>query len=362
MDLQGDGLPSPLVPYLQTRVGQSLPLDSRGEPLTEQLAGLIIVMAAGLFNGAFAIPMRYNLRWKWENTWLAFCTCSLVIFPWILVGLMVAHVGPIFHSLSIGDMTPALVFGFLWGIAQATFGVSINLLGVSVAVPIVSAIAIILGAFVPVAVQNPKALVGPLGLLLVVSSAFLIASLMFYARAAQMRESGSPSKKSRLGLFLAIFTGIFGGAINIGFALSGKIVERAAALGNGPRAATYCVWAVVLAAGFIPNLLYCSYLISRNKTGQVFTSGGSLLEFSRSILMAVFWILGTTLYGISTTFMGKFGTSVGYLLYGSFSILFANIIGWKAGEWAGASPQSRRWFWSAMGLVLVSVATLGFRV
>jgi L-rhamnose-H+ transport protein len=306
--------------------------------------------------------MRHNHRWKWENTWLTFCTWSLLIFPWALVSLLITHVGELLSSLTMGDMAPALLFGFLWGIAQATFGVSIELLGVSVAVPVVSAIAIILGAFTPVAAQNPRALVGQLGLLLVISSAFLIAALVFYARASQMRETTSVIKKSTVGLLLAIFTGIFGGANNIGFALSGRIMPQSELFGNSPRVSTYVVWAVLLAAGFIPNFLYCLYLIRKNKTGKMFTSCGSMPDFLRSSLMGVFWILGTTLYGVSTTFMGKFGTSIGYLLYGSFTILFANVLGWKAGEWVGASPASQKRFWIGMGLVLGSVATLGFKL
>jgi len=329
--------------------------------LTEHFGGLVIVMTAGLFNAAFAIPMRHNHHWKWENTWLTFSVWSLLILPWFLVALLITHVGELLSSLAIGDMAPALSFGFLWGIAQATFGVSIELLGVSVAIPVVSAIAIILGAFTPVAVQHPRALLGQLGLLLVVSSAFLVAGLVFYARAAQMRERTSETKKSTVGLFLAIFTGIFGGAINVGFALSDRIVQRSEMFGNGARVSTYLVWAVLLAAGFIPNFLYCLYLMRKNKSGTVFTSGGSLPDFLRSTLMAVFWILATTLYGVSTTFMGKFGTSIGYLLYGSFSILFANVLGWKAGEWVGASRQSQKWFWVGMGLVLGSVATLALK-
>ena len=330
--------------------------------MAEHLGGLALVMAAGLCNASFAIPMRYNHHWKWENTWLTFCVWSLVILPWFLVALLISHAGQILHSLTVGDMGPALLFGFLWGIAQATFGLSIELLGVSVAIPVVSAIAIILGAFVPAAAQNPRALAGQLGLLLVISSAFLVAGLVFYARASQMREKTSAIKKSTAGLLLAVFTGIFGGATNIGFALSGRIVQQSEAFGNGPRASTYLVWAVLLAAGFIPNFLYCLYLIRKNRTAAVFTSGGSMPDCLRSTLLAVFWILGTTLYGLSTTYMGKFGTSIGYLLYGSFTILFANILGWKAGEWVGASPQSQKWFWIGMALVLGSVATLGFKL
>ena len=325
----------------------------------ERFGGVVIVMIAGLLNAAFAIPMRYNRHWKWENTWLVFSFWSLLVFPWLFVVLLVAHAGELFGSLTFRELAPALVFGFLWGVAQATFGISIKLLGVSIAIPVVSAIAIILGAFIPLLARHPEALAGRLGLSLMLSSLFLVAGLVVYARASRMREKGSIEKTSRAGLLLAIFTGIVGGALNIGFGLSEGIVNRSEAMGNGPRASTYPVWAVLLAAGFVPNFIYCLYMTRKNKTWLLFTAEGFAPDLLRSVLMAVFWILATTLYGVSTTYMGKFGSSVGYLLYGSFTILFANILGWKAGEWAGASSQSQKTFWAGMGLVLAGVGSLG---
>ena len=124
----------------------------------ERFGGVGIVMIAGLLNAAFAIPMRYNRHWKWENTWLVFSFWSLLVFPWLFVVLLVAHAGELFGSLTFWELAPALVFGFLWGIAQATFGISIKLLGVSIAIPVVSAIAIILGAFIPLLARHPEAL------------------------------------------------------------------------------------------------------------------------------------------------------------------------------------------------------------
>jgi L-rhamnose-H+ transport protein len=302
--------------------------------------------------------MRYNRHWKWENTWSVFSVFSLSIFPTLLVLLIVKRATELFVSLSLKDVLPALVFGFIWGIAQVTFGVSINLLGVSVALPIVSAIAIVLGAFTPVIVRHPEALTGRLGLILATSAVLLVASLLLYARAASMREKASLATKSTTGLVLAIFTGVTGGMINVGFALSEGIVRRSQLLGNGTIASTYPVWAVLLAAGFLPNLIYCAYLIRKNRTGFLFVSPGYLGDLLRSTAMAVFWILATTLYGLSTTFLGKFGTAVGYLSYGSFTVLFANVLGWKVGEWANASPQALRNFWAGMGLVLASIGTL----
>jgi L-rhamnose-H+ transport protein len=326
--------------------------------MRQPLIGACLVVLAGFLNASFAIPMRYNRHWKWENTWSVFSVFSLSIFPTLLVLLIVKRATELFVSLSLKDVLPALVFGFIWGIAQVTFGVSINLLGVSVALPIVSAIAIVLGAFTPVIVRHPEALTGRLGLILATSAVLLVASLLLYARAASMREKASLATKSTTGLVLAIFTGVTGGMINVGFALSEGIVRRSQLLGNGTIASTYPVWAVLLAAGFLPNLIYCAYLIRKNRTGFLFVSPGYLGDLLRSTAMAVFWILATTLYGLSTTFLGKFGTAVGYLSYGSFTVLFANVLGWKVGEWANASPQALRNFWAGMGLVLASIGTL----
>jgi L-rhamnose-H+ transport protein len=320
--------------------------------------GIAIVLTAGLLNAAFAIPMRYNRHWKWENTWLVFSVFSSSIFPSLLVFLIVKRAGELYLSLSLKDILPALLFGFIWGIAQVTLGLSIKLLGVSVTFPIVAAIATVLGAFIPVMVRRPEALVGPLGLILSASAVLFVASLLLYARAAGMRERTSQATKSTTGLILAIFTGVTGGMINVGFALSEGIVRRSQMLGNGPIASTYPVWAVLLAAGFLPNLTYCAYLIRKNRTGALFVSPGCSSDLLRSTAMAVSWILATTLYGLSTTYMGKFGTSVGYLLYGSSTVLFANVLGWKVGEWANASPQALRNFWAGMGLVLAGIATL----
>jgi L-rhamnose-H+ transport protein len=320
---------------------------------------MAIVMTAGLLNAAFAIPMRYNVRWKWENTWLVFSVWSLAIFPSLLVLLIVRRPGELYASLSIRDILPALVFGFMWGIAQTTFGVSVKLLGVSVTLPIVTAISMVLGAFIPVLVRYPQALVGRIGVVLCSSAGLVVVGLLLYARAARMRERTSQTTNFTKGLILAIFTGATGGMNNVGFALSEGIVRRSELLGNSARASTYPVWAILLAAAFLPSLAYCTYMIRKNRTGAVFLAPGYSTEFLRSLAMAVAWILAMTLYGLSTTYMGRFGTSTGWLLYGSITVLFASVLGWKVGEWANATPQILRIFWAGMGLVLASVGVLG---
>ncbi len=327
--------------------------------MEDHVWGAGIVIAASLFNAAFAIPMRYNRVWKWENTWLVFCLFSLIVFPWLFVFLLVRGAGGLLTSLSLRELAPAVTFGFLWGIAQATFGLAILILGVSVALPIVGAFSIVLGSFTPVLAERPGDLVGKLGVVLVISAGLLVIGLNQYGRAARMREPYSSPKRSSRGLFLALLTGVLGGAINVGFALSKGILQRAEALGNSPTTSTYAVWVIVLAAGFLPNAVYCSYLLRKQGTAKGFAAPNMSGDFLRAFLMAVMWILGTTLYGIATTHLGRYGTSLGYLTYGSCSILFASVLGWKAGEWKNAPPVALRAFWTAMAVILASVVVLG---
>ena len=319
--------------------------------------GLIVI--AGLSNAAFALPMRYNRTWKWENTWVVFAACSLSVFPWLLTLFLVHRLPELLASLSLRDLEPALLFGFLWGIAMATYGLALSLLGISIAVPVVAGLTIIVGTFTPILARHPALLHERPGIMMELSAVLLIGSLLLYGKAARTREGATPSSQSSLGMMLAVFTGVFGGMINVGFALSDKIVQRSQMLGNSASVSTYPVWAFLLTAGLVPSLLYCSYLIITRRTGKVFISAGSMPDFIRSVLMAVLWIMATVCYGMSTTFLGKLGTSEGFLFYGAFSIFFANVIGWKAGEWANAPSPALKRFWVAMGLALASIGILG---
>jgi L-rhamnose-H+ transport protein len=326
--------------------------------LSDPMWGAVIVLAAAMMNAAFAIPMRYSRVWKWENTWLVFCAFSLIVLPWLLVALLVRHASDLLTSLAFREVAPALMFGFLWGIAQATFGLAIQILGTSVALPVVGALTIVLGSATPALIDHPETLAGNSGIILLLSTTLLAAGLIYYGRAARMREPPTLERKSSRGLLLALITGVLGGAINVGFALSKGIMQHAQALGNTATISTYAVWAVLLAAGFMPNAAYCLYLLRKHGTGQLFAASNITGDFLRSLLMAAAWILGTTSYGLATTFLGTHGTSLGYFAYGSLSIFFASVLGWKAGEWKGAPQRALRAFWTAMGFILASVGLL----
>jgi hypothetical protein len=165
---------------------------SEVEFMTNVFAALGLVMTAGLTNAAFALPMRYNRIWKWENTWLVFSICSLGVIPWLLVLLLVHRLPELLASLTLRDVAPALLFGFLWGIAMATFGLALALLGISIVVPIVSALTLIVGTFTPILARHPALLRERAGIMMEFSAVLLVGSLLLYGKAARSRLAVRP--------------------------------------------------------------------------------------------------------------------------------------------------------------------------
>jgi L-rhamnose-H+ transport protein len=75
-------------------------------------------------------------------------------------------------------------------------------------------------------------------------------------------------------------------------------------------------------------------------------------------MMAFLWLGAILSYGIGATFVGKYGTSVGFTLYIATSILASNAIGALTGEWKGSSARTRKLLAAGIFMILASVAIL----
>ncbi len=330
-------------------------------------AGMAIILMSGVFNGGFALPMKYSRRWQWENTWLVFSSVALLVIPWSLAGGFVPDLSKVYSDVPMAALAYPLLFGFFWGIAQTTFGLGIKMVGVALTFAVVSGLGSLSGSLVPLLAFNPEDLFRPRGLLLLLSIPILIAGLVLYGIAGRRREReqtvpgagpGIAHGSFAVGLAICIFTGIFGANFNLGFAFGGDVVRSSMQHGAGPLTATYAVWAVVLGAGFIPSLVYCSYLLVRKGSSALFISEGWGKEMFLAIAMGVIWAAGIITYGIGATLVGRYGTSIGFMLFISASILSANAFGLMTGEWRGTSSRTLRLLYGAVGVIMVAVVVL----
>jgi len=65
-------------------------------------------------------------------------------------------------------------------------------------------------------------------------------------------------------------------------------------------------------------------------------------------------------YGLGGWKLGALGTSVGFAIFQSGSVLVGNGLGFMTGEWKGASSESKKWLASGLivliaGIIIVSI-------
>jgi len=329
--------------------------------------GMSIIFISGLFNGSFAWPMKHARGWKWENLWLFFTFLALVVLPLALTITFVPHLRELYATAPLKELLPALIFGFLWGIAQATFGIGIEAVGMALAIAVVVGLTGFLGSLIPMLVLNPGELFHPRGIALMICLPILILAMVLYGMAGLRREKEQGSQNNQptkpkmsfaVGLGICVFTGVFGALLNFGFAFSGPLQARCVQLGAKPVFATWAVWLLVLTAGFIPNLLYCGYLLFRNRTWSSFASQGWPKASAMGGAMAILWLGGVLGYGMGSTFFGGSGTSFGFAFLIASTVLVSNLLGLFSGEWTGTTPRTRHLLMSAVFSVVLAMVVL----
>jgi L-rhamnose-H+ transport protein len=322
--------------------------------------GIALTLLAGLMSGNCMLPLKFNRRWKYENTWLVFSVVSLVILPWALALGLVDHIFQTYRSLSLFQVAVPFLFGIGWGIAQVLFGISVLRLGLGLAYAIIVGLGALLGTLVPLFVQH-RSQVGETALIEILAGvAVMIAGIALSTRGGQIRErhtktdsSTPPSHKYLGAVLLAILCGVMAPMLNFSFAFGQDIAHQAVVLGNTELHAAYAVWPVGLAGGLLPNIAYSLYLLQKNRTWARFTLDSP--DIFRAILMGALWMGAFALYGMSSGYLGALGTSIGWGLFQIFMIMTATLSGVVTGEWTRAPASSKLLLTS--GFVCLAIAT-----
>lgn len=328
--------------------------------------GIALTLLAGLMSGNCMLPLKFNRHWKYENTWLVFSVVSLVILPWALALGLVDHIFQTYRSLSLFQIAVPFLFGIGWGIAQVLFGISVVRLGLGLAYAIIVGLGALLGTLVPLFVQH-RSQVGETALIEILAGvAVMIAGIALSTRGGQIRErhtietegrgpkpSTPPANKYLGAVLLAILCGVMAPMLNFSFAFGQDIAHQAVVLGNTELHAAYAVWPVGLAGGLLPNIAYSLYLLQKNRTWARFTLDSS--DIFLAILMGALWMGAFALYGMSSSYLGTLGTSIGWGLFQIFMIMTATLSGVVTGEWTRAPASSKVLLTS--GFVCLAVAT-----
>jgi L-rhamnose-H+ transport protein len=304
------------------------------------------------------LPLKFARRWSWENLWLIFTLVSMAVLPWLMAVILVDRLGSVYATVGIGQMTLPFLLGAGWGIAQILFGLSVARLGLALAYAVIIGLGSVGGTLVPIILRDPAVLVTPKGALILIGLSVMVAGIAVSARAGSQREEGIPRAAGSgytAALALAILCGLMAPMINYAFAFGQAIANRAVDLGSTPVHAAYAVWPIALAGGLLPNLGYSAFRLFKNGTWSVFRES-AVHDSSLAVLMGMLWMGAFAVYGVSSVYLGKLGTSVGWGLFQIFMIITANSGGLLVGEWRDAPVRARSTLYG--GLALLVVATL----
>jgi L-rhamnose-H+ transport protein len=330
------------------------------------MTGYALVLAAGLLQGSFMLPMKFMRRWAWENTWLVFSTAAYLVLPWVLAFLTLPHLAIILGSTSHRSLLLIAVFGLGWGFGAVTFGLGVDKLGLALGFTVIIGLAASAGTLIPMIALSPGKLVERQGLLTIAALMLVLIGIALcswagkFREAAQSSSADAPRQSLAAGLVICIASGLLSSCGNLGLVFGREVVERAVEQGAADSMAGNALWALVTIPIFICNAVYCASMLKKHGTLSNFVQPATRHYWSLGALMGFLWLAGFVCYAPGARKLGELGASIGWSMMMSIMVITANLWGLLTGEWKGASRRAYRVLVSGVGILIIAICVIGY--
>ena len=337
--------------------------------MTNILLPIALVIFASFFQGTFGLGMKYTKPLSWEAWWLVYSLIGMIIFPILWAMVVVPDLWANVARAPAEAVWSGILYGFLWGIGGILFGVSVDYVGVSITYGIVMGLAAAVGSLLPLA-QIPDVSSHPALVFILVGVLLMLIGVLISAYAGVLRdqvqrddekaESGLKTGRTfRVGLGIAILSGVLSALLNVGFANAAPVAETAAAAGAAVRNSSLAAWVVVLFGAFAMNAGYAVVLLTRNSTWKTFQAPRSRKAYGWAILTGLFWFAALGVYGQGAALMGSFGPVIGWPMLLGLALIISNVWAVRAGEWDGARSPFR-FMMAGVSVLIVACCVLGY--
>ena len=330
------------------------------EPL---LAGLTLVLLAGLFQGSFMLPSKWMAGWVWENYWLIFAFTAYLLCPWLFGLATVPHLVEVYGGISVSTLAQTMIFGVGWGLGALAFGLGIDAVGMALGYAIILGIAATAGTLIPLAVLRPPAFSLAQALATASALILMLAGVAICSLAGRWKESEDAvahGRSYRRGVMICVASGLLSSCGNLGFAFGAEISQRAQELGAGEAVAPNAIWTLLAFPLFLMNGGYSFYLLRRSGTLERYRAAGSSRRIALAVSMGLMWMLGMALYGAGARTLGHLGPSFGWAILMCAMVLVSNALGMLTGEWTAAPAASRRRLRNGIAVLVLAICVLGY--
>ncbi len=338
------------------------------------ISGPLLSFLAGGIGGSTLAPVKRIRNWAWENWWLFYAVCAYFVSPWIVAAFSIPHLPSVYRLAGRNVTLVTFLLGMGWGFAVVLAGKALDLVGYSISTALLYGSSVALGSLGALFLIDRSKLFSAAGLTLFAWDIVLLVGVGLCAQAGHLREpppekfrpaySGQPApsrSRTRLGIFCSLLAGVLSTLFNLVLVKGEPIRHQAIALGAEPNLAANAIWSLAVSAGSLPSIIWCAYLVTRKSHWSLYRKPHSGANILACVAMALIWITGTVLYGVSSARLGRLGPAIGWPIYMSSIIITGILWGWGWGEWEGASPRSVKLLWGGvavqiLGIVLLSAA------
>ena len=183
------------------------------------ILGVLLAVTAGAINGLFALPMKLAKKWSWENVWLPFSALALIVFPFLVALRSAPQLEAAYRHAEPSSLLIAVLCGIAAYTGSLLFGISLGLIGNSLAFSLLVGSMSVVGVLSPILVFQPAVLVTPGGRWIDLGIMFLFAALVAcaWAGALMARAKANPTQQksgSSSSVFQGMLFAIAGGALS----------------------------------------------------------------------------------------------------------------------------------------------------
>lgn len=331
------------------------------------LIGIGWALLGAVFLGTFALPSKYIKKYAWENTWGAFFLFAMFVVPVGFAALVVKDLWAGYADVPGLVIFGVLALSFMWGCGFCCWGYGLSLLGLSIGYSLTMGTMALVGSMVPFFLGNAAMAATLPGMVVIGGILICILGVGINGYAGLQREKSPtaaeagqdlPKKNVPLGIFVCILAGVLSSGLNIAFHIGnnvGGIAAKSEALGNPAWLAGLSTWTLVFLGGMISSVGYSAVLLFKNRSWRGFGVEGSGRNLLLAFLMALGHFACIFFYGIGGWKLGALGTSVGFAIFQSGSLLLGNGLGVFTGEWRDASPVSKRWLVIGLSILILGI-------
>jgi L-rhamnose-H+ transport protein len=327
------------------------------------VTGFMLVLLAAIMNGAYAIPMRFMSRWKWENIWLLWTVLSLWAIPVLMTWGAVPHPADAYQQTSWASLFRMGLMGLLWGAGVLLLGMSFPLVGVAVGAAVGLGCAAAMGTLLPILytgtsmLQASTVVMISLGVLMVLVGV----GVCGFAGRAREQHQGTGTMIAGHSIRGFVYAGVGGtltAALNLALAAGASITAAVVQQHSSSSMASIAVWLPVLLAGGIPGVVYTLTLLRANRTFGLFHAGGTAPYWPLVVVMGLLWLGSIVVYGNGVSKIGALGLVVGWPVFMSGAVIASAAWGSLFGEWKNSGKTAKLSMTAGVFCLMVAITIL----